>query len=245
MYSKIQKLKQRLNEFNLSENRILKSLKKYNYRPKTEYELSEILKLKSDNKDPDLNDIDVSNLEQLVSFYNFDFFISANFYLDEWDVSNVFDFSNCFYYCVKFNSDLSNWDTSNGVKFRRMFDSSYTFNQSVKNFDLKNAEDVEYFFSHCLFFNNEVFIDVFNPKVKSIAFFFYDCHRFNKDVSMWDVSNVQNFESVFGFCKNFKQDLSSWNVSNATFWRGIFGGGAKISKYPELLPKKFRWDVQK
>jgi len=45
---------------------------------------------------------------------------------------------------------------------------------------------------------------------------------FNQDISRWDVSNVKNFESLFGYNTQFNQDISSWNTSNAINMKGMF-----------------------
>ena len=41
-----------------------------------------------------------------------------------------------------------------------------------------------------------------------------DIHKFNFDVSKWDVSNVENMIWLFFNCKKFDCDLSNWDVSN-------------------------------
>ena len=43
---------------------------------------------------------------------------------------------------------------------------------------------------------------------------FCECKQFNKDISKWDVSKVNNMTYMFWHCENFNQDISNWNVSN-------------------------------
>lgn len=228
----------------LNESRVFKSIKKYNYSPKYPEELEQILKLKNEQKDPDLNDVDVSNLYSLVEFGKFDFFSSNNFYVDEWDVSNIKFFNLTFKKCFHFNSDLSNWNTSNGILFDRMFSDTMDFNQKILNFDLRNSESVEGFLNYASSFNQEIYSFKFGRKVESLKDFFSLCKSFNKDVSMWDVSNIKNFTKMFKFAENFKQDLTSWDVSSARWWDEIFNY-SKMEEYPELMPEKFRIDYLK
>ncbi|MCG8699846.1 MAG: BspA family leucine-rich repeat surface protein, partial [Bacteroidales bacterium] len=81
--------------------------------------------------------------------------------------------------------------------------------------------------------------------VTSMKNAFLSCSKFNGDLSSWDVSNINNFTSMFqrsGFNGNvstwdmseaenlfnmfyftpFNQDISSWNVSNVTNMNSVF-----------------------
>lgn len=51
------------------------------------------------------------------------------------------------------------------------------------------------------------------PCVTNMRWMFQDCHLFNQDISMWDVSNVINMAQTFANCFNFNQDLSQWDTS--------------------------------
>ena len=43
---------------------------------------------------------------------------------------------------------------------------------------------------------------------------FWDCEKFNCDISRWDVSNVKDISDMFFMCEQFNQNLDTWNVSN-------------------------------
>ena len=43
---------------------------------------------------------------------------------------------------------------------------------------------------------------------------FYNCEKFNSDLSGWDVNNVEDMCCMFSGCYNFNCDLSGWDVSN-------------------------------
>jgi len=53
---------------------------------------------------------------------------------------------------------------------------------------------------------------------------------FNGDISMWDVSNVNNMHGMFYHCKNFNCDLSMWNVSNVMDMHCMFFGCEKFNQ---------------
>ncbi len=216
-----------------------KNIKKYNYKPKTILCLTKIIEKKSENKDADLNDIDVSQIEIIVEFGKFDFFSKNNFYLDEWDVSKVFDFSYCFRSCKKFNSDLNSWDVSNGVLFYGMFYNCYNFDKDISNFKVENGLFFNSFLLNAKKFNKSLHNFKFDVRVGSLNDFFNGCKKFNQDVSMWDVSNIHFFVQTFFKCENFKQDLSKWDVGNAQQWENVFKGSL-MEKHTELMPEKFK-----
>lgn len=60
--------------------------------------------------------------------------------------------------------------------------------------DVSNITDMSGLFSRFSFFNNEF-------------------HKFNGDISKWDVSNVKRMDGMF-FESVFNGDISKWNVSN-------------------------------
>ncbi len=234
MNQRIRNIKELLNEV-----KVLKNLKKYNYFPKSPDELYKIILEKHKNFNYDFNDINTSQLYELIKFG--DVFRKQNFLVDEWDVSRVRSFKYVFAFVVEFNSDLSNWDVSNGVDFSNMFYNCFKFNQNINSFDFRNAEKMNHFFHFCSSFNKEVYNFNFNEKVKKLTSFFLGCKNFNQDVSMWDVSNVENFDFMFENTKKFKQNLTNWNVLNAKYWDDVFKGSL-MEKHTELMPEKFRED---
>ena len=46
-------------------------------------------------------------------------------------------------------------------------------------------------------------------------------HKFNGDISKWDVSNVTNMSYMF-YNSSFTNNISNWNVSNVTDMRSMF-----------------------
>ncbi len=226
----------------LSENanfKIFKNVKNYNYFPKTFEELFYQLKRKAYNQKNDLNDINVSMLDKIGGFQNFRFFKNNNFFVEDWNVSRVKDFGNCFANCFCFDSELSDWDVSNGVNFFKMFSNCLFFNRPILNFDVSNGVDFGSMFFSANCFNQELYNFKFGIKSYSIKSMFSTAFNFNRDISMWDVSNIKIMSECFYFASSFKQNLSNWNVENVVdFVR--FSTLSPLDSVEEFLPKKFR-----
>ena len=100
---------------------INKNIKLHTEYPKTKEELRDILaKRLKENKNADLNDIDVSEIDDMS--YLFCKLDPHNIDISEWDVSNVKYMYCMFAGCQNFNSDLSNWDVRNVEDMQYMFD---------------------------------------------------------------------------------------------------------------------------
>ena len=159
------------------------------YTPKNNGELVDlIIKLLKDNE-TNLNCIDVSNvrvMQNLFDYVNNDVIVDDSIDISEWDVSNVFDMTEMFTNCNKFDCDLSKWDVSKVKYMDNMFDSCYNFTgKGLENWDVSNVIYTKYMFN--------------------------GCENFNCDLSKWDVSKVKNSEFMFSKCEKFDCDLSNWN----------------------------------
>lgn len=49
-------------------------------------------------------------------------------------------------------------------------------------------------------------------------------------IDKWDVSNLQDFSSIFGGQRSFNEDISSWDVSNATKMNYMFDYAARFNQ---------------
>ena len=91
----------------------------YNYHPKTNGELQELVYklIKERGNDANLNDIDTSEITDMsYLFYESKF----NGDISQWNVSNVKNMNNMFYRSY-FNGDISKWDVSNVEYMYNMF----------------------------------------------------------------------------------------------------------------------------
>ena len=137
-----------------------------NYRPKTRKELREIIDdlLKERGDNADLNDIDVSNVDDLSNLFAPHPTIK-NINISLWNVSNVKNMETMFYNCFHFNCDLSNWDVSNVINMNHMFYGCHKFTSDISDWDVSKVEDMHGMFALCRLFNH--------------------------DLSNWDVSSVK------------------------------------------------------
>ena len=94
----------------------------YNYHPKTKKELLVIIKkrIKKEGNECDLNDIDVSEIDDMSELFYYPPLDRFNGDISNWDVSNVKDMSLMFA-DSPFNGDISKWNVSNVSDMRDMF----------------------------------------------------------------------------------------------------------------------------
>jgi len=92
---------------------------KYNYHPKTNKELKELINklIEERGNDADLNDIDTSKITDMTTIF----------------------------YAKEFNGDISNWDVSNVTNMQYMFSHS-KFNGDISKWDVSNVENMNYIF---------------------------------------------------------------------------------------------------
>ena len=104
----------------IQEKLIIKKDNSYKYFPKTKKELKDIIfkRIKAEGNEVDLNDIDVSEINDMSNLFEETDF---NGDISGWDVSNVTDMHSMFYNCSKFNHDISEWDVSNVTNMSCMF----------------------------------------------------------------------------------------------------------------------------
>ena len=64
----------------------------------------------------------------------------------------------------------------------------------------------------------------------------YGCANFNSDLSKWDVSGVEDMNSMFYGCTKFNSDLSKWDVSRVKYMTDMFKN-TPLEDKKELQPK--------
>ena len=145
----------------------------YKYFPETREDLRNLIKerIKDEGTEIDLNDIDVSRINDMSHLFEY---LDFNGDISKWDVSNVTNMWGIFYGCENFNQDISGWDVSNVTDMWCMFNGCKEFNQDISKWNVS--------------------------KVKYMIYMFYDCEDFNQDISGWDVSNVTDMSYMFCLC---------------------------------------------
>ena len=116
----------------------------YSCQPKTKDELKKIIKdrISKEGYECDLNDIDVSLIEDMSYLFCWSKFTGN---ISKWDVSNVNNMEGMLYKS-KFNQDISGWNVSNVKNMFSMFAYS-NFNKDISNWKIsKDCYTKEMFF---------------------------------------------------------------------------------------------------
>lgn len=135
--------------------------------------------------------------------------------IGDWDVSNVTSFQSTFRGNDNFSQDLSGWGDKLGkvVTMREMFRES-DYNGDLSAWDMSQVVSMWDMFKDSGFNNPSIANwDLSNMDNLETMFGGENC-AFNQDISGWNVSNVVNMQNLFQFNVAFNQDLSSWDVSN-------------------------------
>ena len=190
----------------------------------------------------DISNWDVSNVKDMSWMFVESIF---NGDISKWDVSGVTNM-NCMFMDSKFNQDISKWDISHIDADNRcgMFDGSAYTHKKPKTPDMKKfkktpgttvvAEDGDHLKAliHEAIEKNGPncdlnFIDVSHVTdmggLFSKPLFGGDISRsqFNGDISKWDVSNVEDMNSMF-WESQFNGDISNWDVSKVKYMCYMF-----------------------
>jgi hypothetical protein len=72
-------------------------------------------------------------------------------------------------------------------------------------------------------------------RVEDMNSMFAGAENFNQSLNNWDVSNVEEMGSMFWYAKNFDQPLNKWDVSNVRYMSYIFDGSKleKMKNFPD------------
>lgn len=125
-------------------------MKGFKYFPTTKLELTKIIEehIKKGGNSADLNDIDVSKIDNLSHLFT-KFPNIENIHIDNWDMSKVVNASHMFDGCELFNSDISNWDVSSLKDASYMFCNCLKFNQDLSNWKVNKLEQISCMFYRC------------------------------------------------------------------------------------------------
>ncbi len=216
----------------------------YSCQPKTKDELKQILaKRLEKDKNADLNDIDVSNIENMYQlFYRLD---PYDIDISEWDVSKVETMDSMFAGCKHFDADLSKWDVSKVTNMRYMFYNCSNFEgKGLENLDVSKVTQMESMFANCEYFD----CDLSNwdvSKVLDTSSMFYKCESFEgKGLENWNMSSLQSSGRMFYGCYKLNVDLSSWKKPANIFDRyGKMFTGCILMKQTgsKRIPKWWSW----
>ena len=104
--------------------------------------------------------------------------------------------------------------------------------------DVSSVTDMVGMFFECTKFNSDLSQwDV--SSVTDMEGMFYGCESFNSDLSQWDVSSVKSMYYMFEGCTLFNADLSEWDVSSVTIM-GLMFCDCESMKKMNKLPKWYK-----
>lgn len=170
----------------------------------------------------------LDNVTNLGAMFRFCESLEGNGSFENWDVSNITQFSNMFDGASLFNQDIGGWDISNATSLSFMFNGASSFNQDISGWDISNVEFMASMFSSASSFNQPIGVwDI--GHITSLQAFFAGATAFNQDLSVWDVSNVTDMGGIFSGAESFNQDISNWDVSNVTSMNSMFPGAVSFN----------------
>ncbi|KAG7357589.1 fibronectin domain containing protein [Nitzschia inconspicua] len=137
--------------------------------------------------------------------------------VENWDPSDIYEMNSVPY----FNLYIGSWNTSNVTNMNFMFENAFHFNQDIGKWDVSNVESMNGMFHSALAFNQD--IGRWNvSNVKGMDKMFYSAMEFNQDIGQWDVSNVVYMDEMFYSAVAFNQDIGRWDVSNVKCMYNMF-----------------------
>ena len=129
-------------------------INEYEYKPKSRIELRDLLEklIKERGNNADLNDVDVSNIEDFSFLFSYGNLKEFDGDISKWDVSHAKTFEAMFY-TSKFsgkNSDISNWNVNNAYCLACMFErSAFNQKQQIENWNVHEGAELEGIFHAC------------------------------------------------------------------------------------------------
>ena len=94
--------------------------------------------------------------------------------------------------------------------------------------DTSIITDMEDLFEDSIFNGDISRWDVSN--VENMNTMFHNAYLFNQNISNWDVSNVRTANYMFCNAKTFNQNISNWNVVNMQSIQGMFNGAISFNQ---------------
>ena len=108
-------------------------------KPTTKDELINEIKIRLDRGQTNLNDIDTSKITDMSDLF-YDFNQIQDIDISLWDVSNVEDMNNMFFFCEEFNSDLSKWNVRSAKYMISMFQNCFKFNCDLSGWNVRKVK---------------------------------------------------------------------------------------------------------
>ena len=130
--------------------------------------------------------------------------------LSEWDVSNIKNMYDAFYYASQFNGDLSSWDVSSVTNMEYMFGWAYLFNGDLSKWDVSSVTTFNGMFSWAHSFEGKGLETWDTSNVKDTRDMFWEASSFDGKISNWNTDSVTDMVWMFDKASSFAQDVSGW-----------------------------------
>lgn len=152
-------------------------------------------------------------------------------------VRNWFDYLKCKgnEYCeMKYKKTIfrygkvEDWDTSKVTDMRGLFAQFPHFSDVISGWDVSSVKVMSYMFGGSKF-NQD--IGIWNvSNVENMSSMFEDASEFNQDLTNWNVSNVQDMSCMFKHACAFNGNIRNWNVSSVKNMSEMFRYATSFSR---------------
>lgn len=200
--------------------------------------------LSSSTANPDLTNLDTSNVQSFLNMFDsnpsvtpnttlwntssatdmtlmFNGATLANPDVSNWDVSNVVSFSSMFFDADSAIPDVSSWITSSGINMSGMFAGTLLADPDVSGWDVSNVTDMASMFLSTSVADPDV--SLWNTSsATDMSFMFSNSTAANPDVSGWDLSSVLTISNMFSSSDVATPDTSLWVTSSITNMSNVF-----------------------
>ena len=181
--------------------------------------------------------LDGWNINTTSSVTMYGMFLFTNIFnrpLASWNMTRVNNTNLMFRDALKFNQPLSNWERAgstlaNVTNMSGMFCNAYEFNQSIGNWNVSSvvkfgdAGDGGMFSNAYAFNNGDDTYPLSNWSINSVssvtmAYMFSSLSTsvFNRDISTWNMTKVNNTSAMFSGAYAFDQPLVNWERAGST-----------------------------
>ncbi len=149
--------------------------------------------------------------------------------MGSWDMSNVTNMSQMFYFTSAFNQDISGWNTSSVTNMNGMFIHAGVFNQNIGSWNTSAVTDMGGTFYFAMAFNQNI-SSWDTSAVTNMAAMFAGAFAFNQNIGAWDTSAVTNMASMFANASVFNQNIGVWDTSAVTNMSSMFNAASDFNQ---------------
>jgi surface protein len=137
--------------------------------------------------------------------------------------SAVGSLEGAFYSCTSFNGSISNWDFSGVVTLKNFFYLALSFNQDISHINLTSCIRTDSMFNRATSFNNGsvgglgVGLDTWDmSSIQNVNSMFQQANSFNQYIGSWGLTSCTTMYAMFRQALAFNQDIGGWNTSSVS-----------------------------